>query len=194
MPIERPMPRRQPRRAPPRLWMMTDERQGKALWGALNRLPRGAGVVFRHYSLPKAERRALFQGIERIARRRGLVLVAAGAEALASPRLGGVHNYAGRAHIHASVRTASAHNRREIVAAERRGADLVFLSPAFPTRSHLDASSLGPVRFGSLAHHARVPIIALGGMNAARGAWLKALGADGWAGIDAWTRPSASKG
>ena len=42
----------------PRLWMMTDERQGDALWSALERLPRGAGVVFRHYSLPAAARRA----------------------------------------------------------------------------------------------------------------------------------------
>src|SRR5439155_26981070 len=35
----------------PRLWLMTDERQGDGLWAALERMPRGAGVVFRHYSL-----------------------------------------------------------------------------------------------------------------------------------------------
>jgi thiamine-phosphate pyrophosphorylase len=38
---------------------MTDERLGDALWTALRRLPRGAGIVFRHYATPPAERRAL---------------------------------------------------------------------------------------------------------------------------------------
>ena len=35
------MKRRQPL---PRVWLMTDERQGDGLWGALERLPRGAGM------------------------------------------------------------------------------------------------------------------------------------------------------
>src|SRR3546814_3022387 len=50
--IGRAMHRRQPL---PHLWMMTDERQGETLWRALYRLPRGAGVVFRHHSLPPRE-------------------------------------------------------------------------------------------------------------------------------------------
>ena len=31
----------------PRLWLMTDERVGDALIPAVERLPRGAGTVFR---------------------------------------------------------------------------------------------------------------------------------------------------
>ena len=56
------MPRRQPL---PRLWLMTDERQGEGLWAALERLPKGAGVVFRHYGLRPSERRKLFERIRR---------------------------------------------------------------------------------------------------------------------------------
>ena len=55
---------------------MTDERQGDALWSALERLPRGAGIVFRHYTLARRERRLLFDRVRRVARRRGLLLVA----------------------------------------------------------------------------------------------------------------------
>jgi thiamine-phosphate pyrophosphorylase len=161
----------------PRLWLMTDERQGDGLWAALERLPPGAGIVFRHYALSPAPRRALFAKVKAIARRRRLALVVAG-----SPLPGGdgVHNRRG-----AGIRTASAHTFRELRAAERAGADLVFLSPVYATRSHPQARPLGPRRLALIAHQARVPVIALGGMNADRFRTLG--GAYGWAGIDAWS-------
>jgi thiamine-phosphate pyrophosphorylase len=168
------MKRRQPL---PRLWLMTDERQGDGLWRALERLPRGSGIVFRHYSLVRAERRRLFEQIRRIAKERRLVLLVAGAS---MPGGDGTHGRPGR-----GLRSASAHNLRELRAAERAGADLVFLSPVYPTRSHPGARSLGPRRFALIAHQAKVPVIALGGMNAERARTLG--GAHGWAGIDAWS-------
>src|SRR3546814_6089912 len=74
-----------PRRHPPRLWLMTDERLGDSLWTALDNLPPGAGIVFRHYRTPLAERRRLFAGVQAIADRRGLVLVRAGADRSEEP-------------------------------------------------------------------------------------------------------------
>ncbi|HEV2746816.1 MAG TPA: thiamine phosphate synthase [Allosphingosinicella sp.] len=168
------MPRRQPL---PRLWLMTDERQGEALWDALHALPKGAGVVFRHYALPAPERQALFERVRRLARGRSLVLLAAGAPLLGAR---GTHGRRG-----SGVRSASVHNLRQLKAAERAGAELVFLSPVFATRSHPRARPLGPGRFALIAHQAKVPVIALGGMNAERAARLG--GAHGWGGIDAWT-------
>ena len=67
----------------------------------------------------------------------------------------------------------------------RARADLVLLSPVFPTRSHPGAATLGPVRFGSMALGRRVA--ALGGMDAQRFKRLRYLGAYGWAAIDAFT-------
>jgi thiamine-phosphate pyrophosphorylase len=154
---------------------MTDERQGERLWDALERLPRGAGVVFRHYSLAARERRELFEQVRRVAKRRRLLLLAGGR----GLRGDGAHG--GRA---GGLRSASAHNLPELKAAERSGARLVFLSPAFPTRSHPGARALGPVRFGLIAARARVPIIALGGMDARKARRLPHI--YGWAGIDAW--------
>src|SRR3546814_16284305 len=58
---------------------------------SLDNLPPGAGIVFRHYRTPLAERRRLFAGVQAIADRRGLVLVRAGADRLAA-REDGVHN------------------------------------------------------------------------------------------------------
>jgi thiamine-phosphate pyrophosphorylase len=159
---------------------MTDERQGDALWAALARLPRGSGVVFRHYALPGRERRALFDQVRRFCRRRGLLLIAAGA---APGRADGHHRSDQRRT--AAFRTAPAHSIPEIRTAERAGAVLVFLSPVFPTRSHPGARTLGRVRFGLAARAARVPIIALGGLDSRRARHVP--GAYGWAAIDAWS-------
>jgi len=173
------------RHLPPRLWLMTDERLGERLLEAVARLPaHRAGIVFRHYRLLEHERRALFEQVKRIARRRGLMLLLAGpvaqARAWGADGSHGCGRGGGR-----RLRTAPAHHLAEIRAAERAGASLVFLSPVFPTRSHPGIPALGPARFARLARRTRLPVVALGGMDAARARKLR--GAHGWAGIDAWT-------
>lgn len=167
------MVRRQPL---PRLWLMTDERQGEGLWAALERLPKGAGVVFRHHGLDRRERADLFRRVKKVARRRRLFLLAAG-----GLRGDGVHGRRSEA-----LWSASAHDLRELKLAERSGAALVFLSPAFATRSHPGGRTLGPVRFGLIARQARVPVVALGGMDSRKARRLPHI--YGWAGIDAWSR------
>lgn len=180
------MPRRQPL---PRIWLMTDERLGDALWGILIALPRGSGVIFRHYTMPAAERRPLYERVRAIARRRGLILVLAGGlrDAIGW-RADGAHGR-GR-HVRAArplLRTAPAHGRADLHAGA--GKDLLLLSPVFATRSHPGAPTLGVTRFGLAARHATVPVVALGGVDARRFRRLRALGAYGWAGIDAFGRP-----
>jgi thiamine-phosphate pyrophosphorylase len=173
------MPRRHP--PLPRLWLMTDERMGESLWQALARLPRGSGIVFRHYGLAPVERRRLFERVQAVARRRRLVLVQAGNERLGrGPCI--VHNGGRR------TTTAAVHTRREAIAAIRAGAELLFVSPVFPTRSHPDAATLGPIKLGLLIRGLRVPVIALGGMNARKARRLGPIGVHGWAAIDAWAR------
>ncbi|WP_420141711.1 thiamine phosphate synthase [Sphingomonas sp.] len=175
------MARRQPL---PRLWLMTDERIGDALWDSLERLPRGSGIVFRHHATPPTARRALFDAVRQVARRRGLVLVLAGTPRLAAAwRADGAHGSSPWRRVgRPLIRTASAHRRAELT----RNVDLIFLSPVFATRSHPGAPALGPVRFGLMARGARPSIMALGGMDAHRARRLRTLGADGYAAIDAW--------
>jgi thiamine-phosphate pyrophosphorylase len=172
------MHRRQPL---PRLWLMTDERQGEALWTTLGRLPPGSGIVFRHYGLNPDARKTVFLRLRRIAKKKRLLVLVAGAQALAGDgRYGGQKGRPGPGLV-----GAPAHNVPEIRAAERSGADFLFLSPVYPTRSHPGAKALGRLRFALLARQTRLPVIALGGMNGRRARGL--AGAYGWAGIDAWT-------
>jgi thiamine-phosphate pyrophosphorylase len=171
------MPTRQPL---PRLWLITDERQGDGLFAAIARLPEGAGIVFRHHSLAEVARRDLFDRVKAAAP--GMVLLGGPAEQAEAWDADGSHG-SGRG---AGLRSAPAHSYAEIRAAERAGAAFLFLSPAYPTRSHPEARPLGLARFAWLARRTRLPVIALGGMNEARGRRLASFGAYGWAGIDAW--------
>lgn len=170
------MPNRQPL---PRLWLMTDERIGDLL-AAINRLPPDAGIVFRHYSLGEAPRRALFDRVRTA--HPGLLLLAGDAVQARSWGADGSH---GRG-PGAGLRSAPVHSYAEIKAAERDRACLLFLSPVFATRSHPEARPIGIARFAWLARRTTLPVVALGGMNAARGKQLASFGAYGWAGIDAW--------
>lgn len=162
----------------PRLWLMTDERLGERLFEAIARLPEGAGIVFRHYRLEEVARRDLFERVKAAAS--GPVLLAGPAEQANAWGADGGHGR-GRGMLSTPV-----HSLPEIRDAERNGADFVFLSPVYPTRSHPEAKPLGLARFAWLARRSFLPVIALGGMNAARGKRLASFGAYGWAGIDAW--------
>lgn len=169
------------RDALPDVWLVSDARNDAALERTLARLPRGSGLIFRHYHLPPEARRARFDRLARLARRRGhRVVLAGGAEQ--ARRWGADGHYGARygAPSHgAGLWLATAHALRALRGAHR--ADAVLLSPVFATRSHPGARTLGPLRFRLLAVRSPVPVIALGGMTR-RGA--RRLGHAKWAAID----------
>lgn len=174
----------------PDLWLMTDERVADAtLLAAITRLPRGrAGIVFRHYRTPAAQRRALFAQVATIAHRRRLMIVLAGtARVAAAWKADGWHGPDNRTACRPLIHSRAAHTLREIKAATQSRADLLFLSPLFPTRSHPDALALGRSGFAALVRHSTLPIIALGGVRSHHQRQLKSLGASGWAAIDGLT-------
>ena len=82
------------------------------------------------------------------------------------------------------LHSMAVHDACELRAAERMGADLVFLSPLLPTRSHPGGKALGRRRFAALAHRATMPVMALGGVQKSHRRLLRGIGAAGWAAID----------
>jgi thiamine-phosphate pyrophosphorylase len=72
----------------PKTWLMTDERLGDALLPSIATLPKGSGVVFRHYSLDPKARRKLFLTVSALARRyrHMVVVVHSRREAIAAER------------------------------------------------------------------------------------------------------------
>ena len=163
----------------PTRWLMTDERMGDALWSALGRLPPGSGVVFRHYATPPAARRALLRRVKRVATARRLIVVVAGAG------VGDADGVHGNARTK-GLRTWPAHDRNEALAGKRAGADALFVSPVYATRSHAGEDGIGPLGAMRIGCGLGLPLIALGGMTERR--WRRLRGFHGWAAIDAWLR------
>lgn len=151
---------------------------------ALARLPRGSGLIYRHYHLDGPERLARFRALRRAARARGHRIVLADS-ALTAREWGADGIYGAPRSLWPRrtglIHLATAHNLQELGLAARLGADAALLSPVFPTRSHPGGRVLGTVRFRLLARQAVLPVIALGGMSAVR---ARTLGWRSWAAID----------
>lgn len=168
----------------PAVWLISDARNDPVLERALAALPRGSGFIYRHYHLDGAERLARFRALRRAAKARGHLVILAdsaltarewGADGIYGSPRALVPQRAGLLHL------ATAHDMRELGLAARLGADAALLSPVFATATHPGGGTLGGVRFRLLARQAKLPVIALGGMTAAR---ARTLGWKRWAAID----------
>ena len=157
------MPRRHPDL--PTAWLLTDERVGDELWRAIRRLPRGSGVIVRHHSLPRVERRRLLRRVRQAAAARGIVVLDDGGH-----------------------RVARVHDVRELRRALLSKPPLLFVSPLHPTRTHPGWAPMPRMRAAALASLSPQPVMALGGMTARRFRQIRPLGFAGYGAIDGWLR------
>ncbi|GAN80001.1 thiamine phosphate synthase [Acidocella aminolytica] len=154
---------------PPPLWFFTDEARAPDPLSIIRRLPPGlCGVLLRHDSHP--HRAALAKAAARLCRARRLALIIAGDAKLAARLQAGVHLRGGQGGRptgwHGGLVSASVHNEAQMRRARRAGAELVFISPVFPTASHPGAVVLGGAGWRRLARQAgRIKPYALGGIN-----------------------------
>lgn len=176
-------------RLPP-LFLMTDAERLPDPLAAARALPRGSGVILRHYGAPERER--LARALARIARLHGLVLLI-GADAGLALRVGAAGVHLPEAALRKAKRrrknwlvTAAAHDGAALWRAARAGVDAAFLSPVFSTASHPGARSLGVGRFGALTRRSPIPVYALGGITPQNAGHLAATNAAGIAAIGAF--------
>ncbi len=177
----------QPVKPLPKIWLMTDERNDAVLERAVRKLPRGSGIIFRHYHLNEAARAERFATLKRLARKRGQLILLAGHPSLAQNWCAdGVHGREWTRRVTAGLlHSAPVHNVHEIRRANFNGADLFFLSPAFFTRSHPEAKPLNSVQLRRLVKLCDGPVILLGGMKRTRFIAKNHLNVHGWAAIGA---------
>lgn len=151
----------------PLIWLLSDARNDAALEASLARLPARSGFVFRHYHLEPDCRRTRFEELAKVAWGCGHCVIVSGlhhgwgADGVYGP-------VASVAQAPGGLRLGTAHGGDDLQAANHARLDGVFLSPVFATRSHPGAAALGMRGFQVLAQQALVPVIALGGMTAAR--------------------------
>lgn len=159
---------------------------------ALRLLAPGTVVIFRHYDAP--DRAALGRRLATLARRLGLIFVVAGDRRLAHHlRADGLHLPDGMVRRRGRFApkgdpwpvSAAAHDGPGLRRAVRAGADLILLSPVFPTASHPGRPALGVHRLAALCRGSAVPVLALGGVAPESLRRVLGAGAAGVAGIGA---------
>ena len=181
------------RKGLPTLLFFTDPQRTPDAEAVTERLPRGAGVVFRAFGAADAE--AQGARLAAIARCRGLRLLV-GADAGLAARLGadGVHLPERLAHRAARLKaahpgwivTTAAHSARAARRALAAGADAAVVSAAFESRSASAGPPMGPIRMALLVRQAGGPVYALGGVSNKTARRLKDAGLVGLAAVDAF--------
>jgi thiamine-phosphate pyrophosphorylase len=190
----RALNRRSRRRKPlPPLLFVTDPQRTPDPAAIAERMPRGAGVVFRAFGAANALEQAKRLAV--IARRRGLILLIGADEGLATQAgAHGVHLPERMASTARWLRarhpgwliTIAAHSPAAVRGAAWVGADAVLLSTVFESRSPSAGKPLGPVRLAAIARSAPLPVYALGGVDMKNARRLGASGVVGIAAADAF--------
>jgi len=175
----------------PPLLFITDPERTPDPEALMQRLPRGAGVIYRGFGRPEALEEAT--RLAAVARAGGLVLLI-GQDPDLAEKVGadGVHLPerllgAGpglRARFPHWILTGAAHGEAALEAAAEAGLDAAILSPVFPSNSPSAGEALGLGAFSALARAARLPVYALGGIKAAAAPALIGSGAYGLAAIE----------
>lgn len=177
----------------PAVWFVTDPARTTDPIAVARGLPRGSGIIYRHFGA--ADRLEIARSLARIAlERRHVLLIGADPALAAEVGAAGVHlperRLAEARRLRARhpgwIVTAAAHAPGAIRRAHAAGADAVLLSTIFPSRSPTAGAPLGAVRLAGLARRSPLPLYALGGVNSATAPRLVETGAAGFAAVDAF--------
>lgn len=176
----------------PNLLFFTDPARVSDPEAVADRLPRGAGIVFRAFGAEDAAEQG--RRLRAIADARGLILLAGadpelaeniGADGLHVPQrlVGDLSRL--RARHGDYLITAAAHDLDAIRAAEEAGADAAIVSPVFPSSSPSAGRPLGVDGLKALVAATALPVYALGGVRADTVAHLAESGVAGIAAVEA---------
>lgn len=176
----------------PGLLFFTDPARVPNPEAVAERLPAGAGVVYRAFGAADAIERG--RRLRTIATERGLLLLAGAHPDLAEGiRADGLHMPQRlsaeiprlRAEYAHWLITVAAHDRGALEAAERAGADAVVVSPILPSNSPSAGEPLGVEGLKTLVAATSLPVYALGGINARTVSRLIGSGIVGIAAVEA---------
>ncbi len=170
--------------------ILTDPRRTPDVLALAERLPTGAGLVYRAFGAADAAATAC--RLARMARAQGwTLLVGAGAALAQSCGAHGVHLAERqlsqaprlRARWPGALITGAAHGPRALTLARACGLDAALLSTVFPSRSPSAGAPLGPVRMALLLRRVEgIRVYALGGVD---GMTIRRLAGTGVSGVAA---------
>ncbi len=176
----------------PNLLFFTDPARVPEPEAVADRLPRGAGVVFRTFGAADALERG--RRLRAIAKVRGLILLV-GADADLAEAIGadGVHlperlrdqAVALRLRRPSGLITLAAHDRQAVLAGSTPQIDALVVSPVFASNSPSAGTPLGVTGLSVLVAATDKPIYALGGIQSGTVKVLENTGIVGLAAVEA---------
>jgi len=185
--------RRNPAPSPPRLYFLTDPLRTPDPAAVVRRLPKGAAVIYRPFG--RADALEAGRRLRALARRRGVRFLVGADERLAAQlEADGLHlpeRLLARARLVRLRRprwliTGAAHSPRALARAARLGLDAALYSAVFRSESPSAGPPIGPLRFAAAVRAAKLPVIALGGVDPLTARELARSGAHGLAAIGAF--------
>jgi thiamine-phosphate pyrophosphorylase len=189
------------RRALPPLLFLTDPQRTPDPSAVAQRLPRGAGVIYRGFGAHEAP--AVAARLKAIAVERGLVLlIGVNADLAATVGADGVHlpeRMIDRApelrnHHPDWLITCAVHDSEALRAAEAAGVDAAVLSTVFHSSSPSAGPALGVELFDAMVRASKVPVYGLGGIDDHTAERLTQSGAVGLAGVEGVMSMKAGEG
>ena len=176
----------------PSLLFFTDPARVPNPEAVAERLPAGAGIVYRAFNAEDAVERG--RRLRTIATERGLLLLVGahaglaegiGADGLHMPERLATEIPRLRAEHARWLITVAAHDRAALEAAERAGADAAVVSPVFPSNSPSAGDPLEVEGLRDLVAATPLPVYALGGVRARTVSRLIGSGIVGIAAVEA---------
>jgi len=175
------------------------------LESTIKNLPKHSAIIVREYDLNKQDREIFAQKIISLARPLSLKVLI-GKDIILAKKLksDGVH-FSDFDHLPLQalrkksfpkkfIFSFSCHNLKSLLKASKSQFDMVFISPIFPTTSHLSTKNLGLINLAKISLKTKKPpyclssLYALGGVNSSNISSLRKLNLSGLAAINLFLR------
>ena len=171
----------------PNLWLFTDSLKTLKPIELSKRLPKKSGLVIRHYN--SKNKTIILKDILHIKKRRMFTVLISG-KYKRGLNIDGNHSpqWASPVNNDNKITSMSFHHAKNLRKSINLKADIIFISPVFPSTSHKNKQCLGVIKLGLMARLFKKHVIALGGINNKNITRLRSLPISGCAGIDVFTK------
>ena len=187
-------------KALPAIVFFTDRKKISDFENTIKSLPKNSAIIIREYDLNKKDREVFAKNIQQVAKKKNLKILVGKDIALAKKiNADGIHfsdyDYLPLQFLEQKkfkkkfIFSFSCHSFKSVLKARKIRPNLIFISPVFPTTSHLNTQALGIKNLAKISlkiksnFYPASRFYALGGINLTNLPSVRKLGLSGFAAI-----------